>query len=50
MRTSEMHFDGLSYLLHFVIPNLFFHATATYAILREAGVPIGKLDFMRAPT
>lgn len=49
MRTGEMHFDGLSYLLQFVIPNLFFHSTASYAILREAGVPIGKLDFMGAP-
>lgn len=49
MRTGELHFDGLSYLLHFVLPNLFFHATTTYAILREAGAPIGKLDFMGAP-
>jgi hypothetical protein len=49
MRTGELHFDGQSYLLHFVIPNLFFHCTTAYAILREAGVPIGKVDFMGAP-
>ncbi|MEO6263897.1 MAG: DUF1993 domain-containing protein [Luteimonas sp.] len=49
MPTGEMHFDGQSYLFDFVIPNLFFHATTTYAILREAGVPIGKMDFMGAP-
>ena len=49
MRTGEMHFDGLTYLLHFSIPNLFFHCTTAYAILREAGVPIGKMDFMGAP-
>ena len=49
MRAGEMHFDGQTYLLHYVIPNLFFHCTTAYAILREAGVPIGKLDFMGAP-
>lgn len=49
MRTGEMTFDGQSYLLHFVIPNLFFHSTTAYAILREAGVAIGKMDFMGAP-
>ena len=49
MRTGELNFDGLNYLLHFVIPNLFFHSTTAYAILREAGAPIGKMDFMGAP-
>lgn len=49
MPTGEMHFDGQAYLLDFVIPNLFFHCTTTYALLREAGVPIGKMDFMGAP-
>ena len=49
MRTGEMKFEGQSYLLDFVIPNLFFHCTTSYVILREAGVPIGKLDFMGAP-
>jgi hypothetical protein len=46
---GEMKFDGQSYLLHFVLPNLFFHSTTTYAILREAGVALGKADFMGAP-
>ena len=46
MRTGELHFEGQSYLLDFVLPNLFFHSTTTYAILREAGVPIGKMDFI----
>lgn len=48
MRTGEMKFDGQSYLLHFVIPNLFFHTTTTYDILRQGGVPLGKTDFMGA--
>jgi hypothetical protein len=49
MRTGEMKFEGQPYLLDFVIPNLFFHCTTSYVILREAGVPIGKMDFMGAP-
>jgi hypothetical protein len=48
MRTGELHFEGQSYLLDFLLPNLFFHCTTTYAILRESGVPIGKLDFIGA--
>jgi putative ABC transport system permease protein len=35
-------------VVDFLLPNLFFHCTTTYAILRESGVPIGKLDFIGA--
>jgi hypothetical protein len=48
MRNGELDFEGLYYLLDFVLPNLYFHCTTTYAILREAGVPIGKTDFIGA--
>ena len=47
--SGELTFNGQNYLLDFVLPNLFFHSTTAYAILREAGVPIGKTDFMGAP-
>ncbi len=43
-RTIE--FTGLSYLTGFAIPNLFFHVTTAYAILRHSGVPIGKSDYL----
>ncbi len=46
MRTGEMTFEGQAYLLGFVIPNLFFHCTTAYNILREAGTDIGKTDFI----
>lgn len=39
-------FEGLAYLLHFALPNFFFHTTTAYAILRHHGVAIGKRDFM----
>lgn len=48
-RNGEQQFEGEGYLLHFVIPNLFFHATTTYAILRQAGVELGKTDFIGKP-
>ncbi len=43
---KEMTFKGQAYLLNFALPNYFFHATATYAILRSVGVELGKRDFI----
>ena len=34
------------YLFQRVLPNVFFHCTTTYAILRHNGVDIGKGDFL----
>ena len=45
---KTLDFKGLEFLQTFVIPNVFFHATATYLILRHNGVDIGKRDFMGA--
>ncbi len=45
---DELRFNGRDYLLNYVVPNLFFHCTTAYAILREAGVALGKDDFMGA--
>ena len=39
-------FRGLPYLLYFVLPNVYFHVTTTYAILRHNGVELGKMDFL----
>jgi hypothetical protein len=46
MRTGELEFKGLAYLLHFVYPNFYFHITTTYDILRHNGVEVGKMDFI----
>ena len=43
---AELKFKGEDYLLHFVLPNFYFHVTTAYGILRQAGVKIGKLDFL----
>ncbi len=44
---TEMTFTGQDYLLHFALPNFYFHAATAYGILRSCGVEIGKRDFMR---
>jgi hypothetical protein len=36
------------YLVHFALPNFYFHLTTAYDILRAAGVEIGKRDFLGA--
>jgi hypothetical protein len=41
-----MKFSGEDYLFNFALPNFYFHVTAAYAILRHAGVELGKSDFI----
>ncbi|PZP31325.1 MAG: DUF1993 domain-containing protein [Roseateles depolymerans] len=43
---DPLKFDGHSYLRHFALPNFYFHASMTYALLRHAGVPLGKMDYL----
>jgi hypothetical protein len=42
----EKMIGGEDYLLQIVIPNVFFHLSMAYAILRHNGVDIGKRDFL----
>lgn len=41
-----LEFPGQVYLMGFALPNLHFHVTTAYAILRHNGVPLGKLDYI----
>lgn len=43
---TEFNFKAPDYVLHFVLPNFYFHVTTAYAILRHNGLPIGKMDYM----
>ena len=43
---KEKHLSGQAYLLHYGLPQFFFHVTTSYALLRHAGIEIGKRDFM----
>lgn len=43
---DELRFRGEDYLQSFVLPNVYFHCTTIYNILRHNGVELGKLDFL----
>ncbi|NEU71700.1 DUF1993 domain-containing protein [Hassallia byssoidea VB512170] len=43
---KSLSFQGMPFLLYFVLPNLYFHVTTTYDILRHCGVELGKKDFL----
>ena len=38
---------GDLYVSEYLLPNLYFHVTTAYAILRMLGAPVGKADYMR---
>jgi len=42
----DVHFNGLDYVLKWVMPNVYFHCTTAYNILRKNGVPLAKRDFL----
>jgi uncharacterized protein len=46
LRSGDLTFTGISYLLHFAMPNFYFHVTTAYDILRHNGVEIGKMEFL----
>ncbi len=46
IREETLTFEGLPYLLNRVLPNLYFHVSIAYAILRHNGVDIGKKDYL----
>jgi uncharacterized protein len=43
---QSMTLKGTVFLTSFVLPNFYFHATTAYDILRQAGLDIGKRDFL----
>jgi uncharacterized protein len=46
IRKMDLNFTGQSYLLTWVLPNVYFHVTTAYNILRHNGVELGKPDFL----
>ncbi len=43
---EDVEFSGQTFLLNFVLPNMYFHITTTYNILRHNGVELGKRDYL----
>ncbi len=46
VRKRTLEFNASDYLLLWVLPNVHFHITTTYDILRHNGVVLGKPDFL----
>lgn len=42
----ETHYKGMQFLLNHAMPNIYFHVTTVYAILRHNGVELGKRDYL----
>jgi hypothetical protein len=45
-RSSTKSMQALPYLMNHLLPNIHFHVTTAYGILRHNGVEIGKKDFL----
>ena len=43
---QTIELDGQTYVHSFFLPNLYFHVTTAYNLLRMQGVAIGKRDYM----
>ncbi|MEY3638434.1 MAG: hypothetical protein RIR68_1567 [Pseudomonadota bacterium] len=43
---KETHYKGMQFLLGHGLPNLHFHTTTTYSMLRASGVELGKADYL----
>lgn len=42
----SLNFKAVDFVRHWALPNLFFHVTTAYALLRHGGVEIGKQDYL----
>jgi uncharacterized protein len=45
-RSSPKNMQGTPYLFNHVLPNVFFHVTTAYDILRQSGLELGKMDYL----
>jgi hypothetical protein len=43
---SSLTFKGVDFLNDFALPNFYFHLSMSYALLRQAGLDVGKRDFL----
>ena len=46
LRDGTLTLDGQTFLLNRVLPNMYFHITTAYDILRHNGVELGKKDYI----
>lgn len=46
IRKVDLTFTGMDYLQKWVMPNVYFHVTTAYNILRHLGVDLSKTDYL----
>ena len=46
---KETRYNGMQFLLGHAVPNIYFHVSAAYMILRHNGVEVGKRDYLGNP-
>lgn len=46
LRTRTLEMEGLPFLQKWALPNFYFHVATAYALLRQAGVEVGKQDYL----
>ena len=46
---KQMTLKGIDYLFQFSMPNVYFHVTTAYNILRHNGLQLGKEDYLGSP-
>lgn len=44
---GTLRMGGWAYLTDYALPNFYFHVTTAYDLLRQAGAPLGKVDYLR---
>jgi hypothetical protein len=48
--SRTMTFTAQNFLFQFSLPNFMFHVVTAYDVLRSQGVPLGKMDYLAAPS
>lgn len=48
-KDETITFKGWTFVSFFMLPNIHFHTTTAYDILRHNGVEVGKLDYLGQP-
>ncbi len=48
LRNGDLTLDGAAFRTSYAMPQVYFHFTTAYNILRHNGVAVGKMDFMGA--
>jgi len=43
---GDKHLTGYDFALQYATPNMYFHVSMAYAILRHNGVDVGKMDYL----